>query len=252
METPTPFDLNTAIRRWQQDLGASPAFCADNLEELASHLRASVLKLKAGGLSEEEAFLIAAQRLGKPGQLEQEFAKVNSFATRSWTVILFWLVTCIYLFQVVYSLIAGLRVWRSMSEMREMQGELSQLLSQGAPLGQIYRIFDAHSYPPVFSVLTLSIVALLVFILGARLVAGSWQRFSAIIKIFERPTHAVLVTLGLVVLGHVATLSPAYVSGFHEDWAWNYLTGLPVVNDALVLSMALLARRGKRLIPCRW
>jgi hypothetical protein len=59
MENRTPFDLNEAIRRWQQNLGASPALNADDLEELASHLRALVQKLQADGLSEEEAFLAA-------------------------------------------------------------------------------------------------------------------------------------------------------------------------------------------------
>ena len=77
MENPTPFDLNEAIRRWQEKLGRSPAIGADNLEELASHLRASVQRLKAGGLSEEEAFVIATRRIGERGGLEQEYAKVK-------------------------------------------------------------------------------------------------------------------------------------------------------------------------------
>ena len=47
MENPNPFDLNEAIRRWQQDLGASPAFKADNLEELASHHRRLTAQLAA-------------------------------------------------------------------------------------------------------------------------------------------------------------------------------------------------------------
>ena len=77
MENPTPFDLNEAIRRWQESFGASRAFGADNLEELASHLRASVQRLQADGLSEEEAFQIAVRRLGERGALERELAKVH-------------------------------------------------------------------------------------------------------------------------------------------------------------------------------
>jgi hypothetical protein len=77
MENPTPFDLNEAIRRWRENLGASPALSVDNLEELASHLRASVQQLQADGLSEEEAFLAATRRLGERGALEREFAKVD-------------------------------------------------------------------------------------------------------------------------------------------------------------------------------
>ncbi len=82
MENQTPFDLNEAIRRWQQSLAASPALSADNLEELASHLRASVQSLQADGLSEEEAFLAATRRLGERGALEREFAKINQDETR--------------------------------------------------------------------------------------------------------------------------------------------------------------------------
>jgi hypothetical protein len=89
MENPTPFDLNAAIRRWQQELGASPAFGAENLEELASHLRASVQKLKGDGFLEEEAFRMATRRRGERGELEREYAKVNPAANRSLPVILF-------------------------------------------------------------------------------------------------------------------------------------------------------------------
>ena len=77
MENPTPFDLNEAIRRWQENLAASPAVCADNLEEMASHLRASVQSLKAAGLSEAESFLVASRRLGAVDELRCEFSKVN-------------------------------------------------------------------------------------------------------------------------------------------------------------------------------
>ncbi len=86
METPTPFDLNEAIRLWQQNLATSPALSADNLEELASHLRASVQSLQADGLSDEEAFLAATRRLGEPAALEQEYAKVNQYRIRVTTM----------------------------------------------------------------------------------------------------------------------------------------------------------------------
>ena len=86
MENRTPFDLNEAIRRWRENLGASHALSADNLEELASHLRASVQKLQADGLSEEEAFLAATRRLGERGALEREFAKVAPVKATSHTM----------------------------------------------------------------------------------------------------------------------------------------------------------------------
>jgi hypothetical protein len=89
MENPTPFDLNEAIRRWQINLGASPAFKADNLEELESHLRASVQRLQSKGLSEEEGFLIALRRIGERSLLEREYAKVHP--SRAWATAALWM-----------------------------------------------------------------------------------------------------------------------------------------------------------------
>jgi len=110
--------LNEAIRRWQENLGASPAFGRDNLEELASHLRASVGRLKATGLSEEEAFVIAARRIGEQGALEREYAKVNWAVGWSWAMFLFWIVAGIYLIQVVSSVVLGLNAMEQSAEER--------------------------------------------------------------------------------------------------------------------------------------
>jgi len=77
MENQTTFDLNLAIRRWREDLARSSAMRIENLDELESHLRDSIDRLRAHELSEEEAFLVATLRLGKVQKLEQEFRKVN-------------------------------------------------------------------------------------------------------------------------------------------------------------------------------
>ena len=78
METTTPFDLNLAIQRWRENLAQSPAFRNENLYELETHLRDSIKTLCGNRLSDEEAFIIAAKRLGKSSQLEAEFAKQNT------------------------------------------------------------------------------------------------------------------------------------------------------------------------------
>ena len=78
METPTPFDLNAAIQCWRQSMAASPAFRAENLDEIETHLRDSVRSLEAKGLSVEESYLIASRRLGQPAALDREFRKVNA------------------------------------------------------------------------------------------------------------------------------------------------------------------------------
>lgn len=58
-------------------MGQSPAFRSENLYELETHLRDAIAPLRGSGLSDEEAFIIAAKRLGKNSQLEAEFAKQN-------------------------------------------------------------------------------------------------------------------------------------------------------------------------------
>jgi len=77
METTTAFDLNQAIQHWREDLGQSSTFRRENLNELESHLRDSVAALEARGLSADEAFTVAAKRMGKDASLEMEFAKIN-------------------------------------------------------------------------------------------------------------------------------------------------------------------------------
>jgi len=77
MGTAIEFDLNTALQLWRERLGQSPQFKTENLNELESHVRDSVVQLQSKGLSSEESFLIATRRAGTPAQLEPEFAKVN-------------------------------------------------------------------------------------------------------------------------------------------------------------------------------
>jgi hypothetical protein len=78
METTTPFDLNHAIHQWRQGLAQSPAFPGENLDELETHLRDSVAELQARGLFAEEAFFVAAKRVGSGALLVKEFGKMNA------------------------------------------------------------------------------------------------------------------------------------------------------------------------------
>jgi hypothetical protein len=99
METTAPFDLNRAIQCWRENLAQSPAFRSENLNELESHLRDSIISLEARGLSEAEAFEIAAKRIGKGGALEVEFAKVNQRAV--WLDRILWMLVGIQLWGLV-------------------------------------------------------------------------------------------------------------------------------------------------------
>ncbi len=68
------FDLNQAIAHWRRTLSDQPGVRPADLEELEDHLRESMADLQAGGLSEEEAFLVASRRMGDPADLGSEFA----------------------------------------------------------------------------------------------------------------------------------------------------------------------------------
>jgi len=83
MESASLFDLNDAIRGWRDRLSGLRSFGADDLEELENHLRESVAELQARGLSLQEAFLVAAERLGSDRRLAEEYAKTN--IRRIWT-----------------------------------------------------------------------------------------------------------------------------------------------------------------------
>jgi hypothetical protein len=90
MENPTRFDLNAAVRAWRESMSHLPAVPPESLAELESHLRDSVETLRAGRLSDEEAFLIATRRLGGAPALQEEFSKVNR--KEIWLERLFWIV----------------------------------------------------------------------------------------------------------------------------------------------------------------
>ena len=77
MENVSQFDLNLALQQWLARLGQSPQVKTENLKELESHVRDSVVKLQDKGLSSEESFFVATHRVGSPEKLEPEFAKVN-------------------------------------------------------------------------------------------------------------------------------------------------------------------------------
>ena len=77
MEKPAAFDLNRSLHEWRAQLVASPSVTRENLDELETHLRESVARLRQIGLSEQEAWIIAEMRLGQTGALGKEFKKIQ-------------------------------------------------------------------------------------------------------------------------------------------------------------------------------
>ncbi len=71
------FDLNQEITKWRNNLTRSETLGESDVDELEGHLREEVGSLKGSKLSDEEAFLVAAYRLGDTARLSDEYAKIN-------------------------------------------------------------------------------------------------------------------------------------------------------------------------------
>lgn len=89
MESSTSFDLNGALQQWRAQLKYSDALRGQDIHELESHLRDAIADWQNRGLRENEAFWVACQRLGTPGQLCAEFGKINQQQV--------WLTRCIWM-----------------------------------------------------------------------------------------------------------------------------------------------------------
>ena len=73
----TMFDLNEQIKKWRCGLAQSEACDKSDIDELESHLREEIERLISLKLSDEEAFWVAAHRIGDTEALAGEFAKIN-------------------------------------------------------------------------------------------------------------------------------------------------------------------------------
>src|SRR6266704_3257419 len=71
------FDLEKAIADWRQQMMAAGVSNGEALNELESHLRDDIEQEMRAGLSSQQAFELAAQKMGEAHQLKGEFAKVN-------------------------------------------------------------------------------------------------------------------------------------------------------------------------------
>lgn len=99
------FELNQAIQHWVASCADQQTMTDSDLQELETHLREEIDHLILAGLSEEEALLIAAGRLGDANTLSAEFAKVNT--GQIWKRRAFWMAAGIFL-SIMASSIAGL------------------------------------------------------------------------------------------------------------------------------------------------
>lgn len=84
------FDVNIAVQEFRATLAKGGVSSVEDLDELEDHLHAETEQLVLTGLSQEEAFLVAAHRLGRRGQLEVEDRKAPNSSDGSQQV--FWMV----------------------------------------------------------------------------------------------------------------------------------------------------------------
>ncbi len=75
------FNLEKSIQIWKRQLRRSPAFEDGDIAELESHLRDEMERLKAEGLSEEEAFYKATKTFGEPDPIADEMYKTKTTKT---------------------------------------------------------------------------------------------------------------------------------------------------------------------------
>ena len=71
-------DLEALIARWRGSVEQQGAVDAADADELEGHLRDQILELGDAGLAPDEAFLIAAKRMGSTDALSSEFAQEHS------------------------------------------------------------------------------------------------------------------------------------------------------------------------------
>ncbi|TIC86387.1 permease prefix domain 1-containing protein [Nocardioides sp. GY 10127] len=70
--------LEEQVAQWRGFVRRRAVLSADDVAELEEHLRGQVDDLRAVGLSDDEAFLVAVSRMGSMDALSREFAAVHS------------------------------------------------------------------------------------------------------------------------------------------------------------------------------
>jgi hypothetical protein len=100
------FNLEQSIAEWRQQMLAAGIQTPVPLEELESHLREEIERQKKLGLSEQETFNSAAQKIGQARKVQMEFKKVKDGHTirRAIIIVIAWLATGYALLDGVWSI----------------------------------------------------------------------------------------------------------------------------------------------------
>jgi hypothetical protein len=96
------FDLEKSVTQWRATFEANHGVTTDAVDELESHLRDGMEQLEEARLTREEAFLVAARRVGSADVLEPEYARVSP--QTAWVRPLFWMTLGVVGFSTAMSL----------------------------------------------------------------------------------------------------------------------------------------------------
>ena len=104
--------LDGAISQWRRRVAATGAHSGEDIDELEDHIREQMSDLEDSGLSEEEAFRLAAFRLGDAAAFAPEGAPVRE--GHAWQDRLLWMAVgllCYVLAAPVARVMANLSTW---------------------------------------------------------------------------------------------------------------------------------------------
>ena len=131
------FDMNEQIKVWRSELSHKQTLEKSDIDELENHLREEIERLAESELTQEEAFMVAAHRLGHSESLSEEFAKINTSVIwrkrlfRVGTIVFAWIILT-YIWQVVS--LAGLLLG-AFAGLRGYPLNIVEILSQVTFLG---------------------------------------------------------------------------------------------------------------------
>ncbi|HVU26150.1 MAG TPA: permease prefix domain 1-containing protein [Verrucomicrobiae bacterium] len=198
MENQTRFNLNAAVENWRNELAAQPNLASDDRRELETHLRDTISELRQRGLNDEESFVLARHRIGKPQKLADEFVKENP--AKIWRERVFWLVFGLLIYRLwntlASSAITPLYTWSNFHGAQRLEDLLPQWVLFYFPIW----LRDLH-YGPFLFIFLEFINTLLVLTVVICLVRGKLEKLRSILEFaFKNRLRFVLVAMLSVML----------------------------------------------------
>lgn len=181
------FDLDQSVSTWRAEMAAGGSCAGADLDELESHLRDSVARLSAAGLSADESFLIAVRRLGGPDDLRPEYGKAHP--ERLWRDRAVWM-------------LAGLLAWGAIRSLTDLLSTLAFVVTAFA--GSTGRVIGITALACDLFALILAVVF-----------AMELYRHARDGKLNLRPGTWVLLGVLAIILGHAATTASNLIAVKH-------------------------------------